>query len=107
MLATTVNLPARVAPSPQILIRADVGIHHIGAPEEFGFGCARHQTGHGHIGFLQLFLQRVGEGIEKGFGAVVDRRRPFFGRFTTVDRRGLVPLPMTDVRWACRGCGGH
>ena len=59
MLATTVNLPARVAPSPQTLIRADVGIHHIGAPEEFGFGCARHQTGHGHNGFLQLFLQRV------------------------------------------------
>jgi hypothetical protein len=47
-------------------------IHHIGPFEEFGVCRAGHQTGHRDVSIPQLFPQRVGKGIEKGFGAIID-----------------------------------
>ena len=80
--------PLTTSPSPRIMAskpvlatsagssffgRADLGVHHVGALEEFGLGGARHQAGHGDAGVLQLGAQREGEGVEERLGAVVDR----------------------------------
>ena len=55
-----------------LFVRADLGVHHVGAAEKFRFGRPRHEARHRDMGLFQLFPQRVGKGIEKRLGAVID-----------------------------------
>ena len=78
---TTWPSPAIIASQPSLATsagssfssRADLGVHHVGALEEFGLGRARHQAGDRDAAVLELVAQRVGEAVDEGLGAVVDR----------------------------------
>ena len=57
-----------------LFLLTDFGIHHVGPIEKFGFSRARHQRGdRDAFLILQLVAERVGEAVDEGFGAVVDR----------------------------------
>src|SRR3712207_306474 len=51
----------------------DLGVHHIGALEEFGLGRPRHEAGHRNSGVLHLVAERERKRVDKGFRAIVDR----------------------------------
>src|SRR5204863_216123 len=49
-----------------------LGVHHIGALEEFGFGRTGHQAGDGDAAVVQLVAQRIGKRVQKRLAAAVD-----------------------------------